>query len=150
MQLPLQSRQNHHRRNILNKLLIITALSTIVFLYSCQKKVSSSDKTVSSQAQPEVTAFEPPADSLITLERMNAWLLSNTYLDSLAFMYSDSFKTLDPALRIRYQEDFTSAQNKLCVRAGLPGGYKEYTWIMKNSGNPKNKNVLDSANTAVH
>jgi hypothetical protein len=93
--------------------------------------------------------FIPPADSIVTTTQIKAWMSCNPLLDSLTFRYADSFKTTDPALRLRYQEDFSKAQHKLCIHAGLPGGYKEYTWILKNSGNPKNKAVLDSVGAQV-
>ena len=75
---------------------------------------------------------------------MKAWLACNPVLDSLTIMYSDSFKTKDPKLRMRYQKDFTKAQDKICVLSGLSGGFIEYKWILTNMGNPKNKPVLDS------
>jgi hypothetical protein len=93
--------------------------------------------------------FIPPADSLITATQMKNWLSCNSLLDSLAIMYGDSFKTDDPQKRLRYQEDFSSAQDKICVLSGLTGGYKEYKWVMGNIGNPKNKAVVEASNGVV-
>jgi hypothetical protein len=117
----------------------------------CQKKSPSNslESSVpplrSAPAAIDEKEFVPPVDSLISAIQMKAWMKCNPLLDSLTFKYADSLKTKDPTLRIRYQEDFSKAQNKLCVLSGLPGGYKEYTWIMKNSGNPKNKPALEAA-----
>jgi hypothetical protein len=120
----------------------------------CQQKTpvkSISAKPQVQQQSPVVKEIEfvPPADSLITASQIQTWKRCNPLLDSIAFRYADSFKTSDPTQRLRYQEDFSRAQNKLCVLAGLPGGYKEYTWILKNSGNDRNKSVLDAAGIQV-
>lgn len=126
-------------------------LAVLFFLCLCQKN-SPSNSSKSSVSPPqsapatiEEKEFVPPVDSLISDIQMKAWMKCNPLLDSLTFKYADSFKTKDPTLRLRYQEDFSKVQNKLCVLSGLTGGYKEYTWIMKNSGNPKNKLALDAA-----
>jgi hypothetical protein len=120
----------------------------------CQQKApvkSTSAKPVAQQPSTAVKEIEfvPQTDSLITVSQIQTWKKCNPLLDSIAFRYADSFKTTDPTQRLRYQEDFSKAQNKLCILAGLPGGYKEYTWILKNSGNPKNKSVLDSVGIQV-
>lgn len=81
---------------------------------------------------------------------MKAWFACNPLLDSLTLMYSDSFKTNDPSLRMRYQDDFSAAQDKICAFRGLSGGYKEYKWILNNMGNPKNKTSIDSANAGIY
>ena len=47
---------------------------------------------------------------------------------------------------MRYQDDFITAQNKICIRSGLNGGYREYQWIIENMGNRKNRGLLDSVN----
>ena len=74
----------------------------------------------------------------------------NMLLDSLSMFYQDSFKTKDAALLIRFQEDFSKAQDKICLRAGLAGGYNEYLWILKNLGNPRNAKLLDSLKMTVY
>jgi hypothetical protein len=90
--------------------------------------------------------FVAPEDSAITEKQMVAWQTCNPLLDSLTFRYTDSFKTEDPAALFRYQEDFITAQDKICVRAGLPGGYEEYTWVLQNMGIEKNRKILEAAN----
>ncbi|MBN1603354.1 MAG: hypothetical protein JW915_17225 [Chitinispirillaceae bacterium] len=137
---------------MIKKYLLLNVILAVLFsLCLCQKK-SPSNSSKSSEPSPQSASalieekkFIPPVDSLISEIQMKAWMKCNPLLDSLTFKYADSFKTKDPTLRLRYQEDFSKAQNKLCVLSGLPGGYKEYTWIMKNSGNPKNKPALDAA-----
>lgn len=89
--------------------------------------------------------FIPPADSLLTFKNLKAWSACNPLLDSLTYLYADSFKTEDVSLRIRYQDDFKTAQDRICLRTGLAGGYAEYKWILKSMGNKKNKPALDSA-----
>lgn len=136
----------------MNKIHLISLSASLIlsFLCFCQQKPPVTSKTPKPQVQqptPTVKEIEfvPPADSSITVSQIKNWKRCNPLLDSIAFRYADSFKTTDPTQRLRYQEDFSKAQDKLCVLAGLPGGYQEYTWILKNSGNPKNKPVLDSA-----
>ncbi len=90
--------------------------------------------------------FKPPADSSIRVADMQKWLKCNPMLDSLSYLYLDSFKTDDAESRIRYQKNFAKAQDTICVKQGLFGGYEEYVWILKNSGNRRNKAVLDSLN----
>jgi hypothetical protein len=65
-------------------------------------------------------------------------------------MYADSFKTANPAQRMKYQQLFTTAQDKICVITGLNGGYKEYKWILSNIGNPINKTIVESAGARLY
>ena len=97
-------------------------------------------------AAPSRAPFVPPDDSAVTPPRMKAWSSCNPLLDSLTYRYADSFKTDDPAALLRYQEDFIAAQDRICVRAGLPGGFEEYTWILQSLGLEKNRGVAESAN----
>lgn len=117
----------------------------------CKEKPAEQtpDKPTENTKQPEPAArlpFVPPADSVITPAQMKSWRDCNALLDSLTFRYADSFKTQDPAELMRHQENFISAQDKICIRAGLPGGYQEYKWILQNMGIEKNRKVLESAN----
>ena len=126
------------RKNAFFVLLAIAA----VLLFSCQTK-----KTVEKpapQPEPQKVDFVAPADSSVTMEQMKKWLVCNSYLDSLSIIYKDSFSVNDAARQTRYQDDFLKAQDKICVRAGLTGGYAEYYWILKSIGSPANKKVVDS------
>jgi hypothetical protein len=111
-------------------------------LSSCQEKKTVEKKAP--QAEPQKVEFVPPSDSLVSMEQMKKWLLCNSYLDSLSIIYKDSFAVNDAARQTRYQEDFLRAQDKICVRVGLTGGYAEYFWILKSIGIPKNKKIVDS------
>lgn len=131
----------------------LCAILAILLQNGCREKPSddtsatSKNATVAETAEsPKPGPFTPPGDSTITSDQMIAWSTCNPLLDSLTFRYADSFKTEDPAELLRYQEDFISAQDRICVRAGLPGGYKEYKWILKHMGLPKNHSILESAN----
>lgn len=123
-------------------------LVVLMLVPGCKQKKSSSDtppQTLSVQSETKPVNFVPPRDSVISAEKIKIWLSCNPLLDSLTTMYSDSFKIEEPERRMRYQEVFSAAQDRICVRAGLPGGYKEYKWIMNAMGNPKNKAALDSS-----
>lgn len=99
---------------------------------------------------PAKATFIPPPDSAITVEQMRSWLACNHLLDSLSYLYQDSFKTEDPARRLTYQDDFIKAQDKICIRCGLGGGYTEYAWILNNAGSARNKAILDSVGMASY
>ncbi|MBD3346751.1 MAG: hypothetical protein GF401_16975 [Chitinivibrionales bacterium] len=130
------------------KIVIVFCALIMLFSLGCQKKEKKiQTAAVSNELQNE--EFTPPADSTVTKAQLEKWLECNPLLDSLSFHYQDSFKTENAAERIRHQEDFAKAQDKICVRAGLKGGYEEYLWILQNSGNPKNKDVLDSLQITI-
>ena len=120
---------------------IIASIALIAFS-SCQKKKPAPVVIV----QPELKkiTFVAPSDSIVSAEDMKKWLLCNPYLDSLSTLYKDSFTTTDAAKQARYQDDFVKAQDKICVRVGLLGGYDQYLWILKACTNPVNTKVLDS------
>ncbi|NLE02069.1 MAG: hypothetical protein GX640_19570 [Fibrobacter sp.] len=107
------------------------------------KEHTENDSVAVSPEKP--VEFTAPADSLISIEQLKAWFSCNKTLDSLTKSYSDSFKIATPQQRIKFQEEFITAQNILCKKGGLNGGYKEYKWILENMGNPKNKRLLDSS-----
>jgi hypothetical protein len=67
----------------------------------------------------------------------------------LSIVYRDSFQAEEPDLRLKYQQQFVSAQETLCIQQGLPGGYREYLWVMNSLGNPRNKALRDSLGLSV-
>jgi hypothetical protein len=121
------------------------------FAAGCQKKAKPvTPPPPSAPAAPayQKTQFVPRADSTVLSSQARFWLLANPLLDSLAFLYQDSFKTPDAGLRFRYQTDLRKAQDLICVRCGLTGGYDEYLWVRSALGNPRNKVLLDSLRIA--
>lgn len=119
-----------------------------VFLVAvdCSKKSDTAPVPVPAPKTAELNKipFNPGPDSLITVSQMKVWLSCNPRLDSLSYLYKDSFQVKDPEARLRYQINFIKAQDHICLQQGLAGGYEQYSWIHKNCGNPKNKPVLDS------
>lgn len=119
-------------------------------LFSCRDKPVDQIETQKSVEKKNgiitPVEFSPPKDSSITSKQLAHWNECNQLLDSLTFRYADSFKVEDPVSILRYQEDFINAQDKICVKAGLPGGYREYTWILQNMGFEKNRPLLESVN----
>ena len=127
--------------------LIIIIISLL--LPSCKRKTADQPSTPPRPEKPVATLpvpFTPPEDSTISMQQITSWKECNPLLDSLTYRYADSFKTEDATARMRYQDDFITAQNKICVRAGLRSGYDEYKWILQNMGNSKNRALLDSIN----
>jgi hypothetical protein len=122
------------------KLLFIAIF--FISINDCGKHKADPEKKTS--AEINVNKFVESSDSSITADQINKMNICNTLLDSLSIYYQDSFKTKDAAQLTRYQEDFVRAQDRICIRAGLSGGYKEYIWIIKNMGNKKNAKLLDS------
>jgi hypothetical protein len=86
----------------------------------------------------------------MTADQIKKMTVCNALLDSLSIFYRDSFTTKDAAVLIRLQDDFKKAQDKICLRAGLPGGYKEYYWIFKNYSHPRNAKLLESLQMKVY
>lgn len=122
----------------------------LALLSSCKEKpVDHAGAQKSKEEKKDIVVpveFTPPADSSITPKQFANWSSCNQLLDSLTFRYADSFKVEDPVAIIRYQEDFINAQDRICVKAGLPGGYREYKWILQHIGAERNKPLLESAN----
>ncbi len=119
----------------------IVLFIAIIFC-GCQKKTPVPEPVP--QAEVKKIPFAPPADSALTIDQMKKWLQCNQYLDSLSILYKDSFSGTDAVRQVTVQEDFVKAQDRICVRVGLPGGYAEYLWALKAASNPKNAMTLDS------
>jgi hypothetical protein len=93
-------------------------------------------------ARPAV--FTPPEDSAVTPRQFALWKEANSFLDSLAYFYADSFSTDDPAQALRVQEDFMKAQDMISRRTGL-AGYAEYVWVSQNLGLPRNRPLFEDS-----
>ena len=137
---------------------VFTDLSTAivvaaVIVTGCMKKPDSAQSPLPHHKKRvvhlEKLPFIPSGDSTVAPDQMRAWTLCNTSLDSLSLVYIDSFKTEDPAVRIRCQQNFAVTQDDICIRNGLKSGYEEYVWILKCSALPKNRGLLDSLNSGA-
>ena len=106
--------------------------------------VPSAQSAHKSQVIPQKIPFVMPSDSLVTPEKLRAWLSCNGNLDSLSVRYIDSFKVADQAQRLVLQKHFADEQDKVCIRSGLRSGYEEYLWILKSRSYPKNKSRFDT------
>jgi hypothetical protein len=127
---------------------LVCFLIIVCIFCGCQKKHTPPQTSAASEMKK--IEFVPPSDSSVTVDQIKKMNLCNFLLDSLSIFYQDSFKIKDAALLTRYQEDFSRAQDKICLRTGLPGGYNEYLWLLKNLGNPKNAKILDSLKLTVY
>lgn len=125
---------------------VIIYLFFVLFISCNHKEVKNEPpKQIPAPTQEmKLKNFIEPLDSIITSNQIKAWFSCNSLLDSLTQRYADSFKVASPQQRIRYQEQFSTAQDNICEHSGLAGGYKEYKWILRNMGNPKNKQFIDS------
>lgn len=119
---------------MLFRILLIFTTSLIFF---CDTEKNEEKETVF-----ELQKFNPPLNDSISTAQAKVWNICNPALDSLSKLYIDSFATEDPNLRLKYQTDFKNRQDTICVLNGLYGGYKEYMWILKNSGKPENKHLF--------
>lgn len=119
----------------------------VMAIIGCSKKSPQPKQTPAASVSSE---FVPSTDSSLTTSQIEKWLTSNPLLDSLSYLYEDSFKTGNASKRLRYQEDYTAAQNRICLLSGFAGGYKEYCWVLQNLGNPKNKPLLDSFKVSTY
>jgi hypothetical protein len=136
----------------MKRFIIISIIFALCFLPGCQQKKKAPAQASVPAASVELKKIEflPPADSSMTIDQIRKMNNCNVLLDSLSIFYQDSFKTKDAVLLTRFQEDFSKAQDKICLRAGLAGGYPEYLWILKNLGNPRNARLLDSLKMTVY
>ncbi len=119
---------------MLFRILLIFTTSLILF---CDSAKSTANEPVF-----ELKKFSPPLNDSISTIQAKVWNICNPALDSLSKMYIDSFTTEDPQLRLKYQTDFKNRQDTICVINGLKGGYKEYMWVLENSGKPENKHLF--------
>jgi hypothetical protein len=126
----------------------ISALCALVICaLTCQKKEPAAQHAPA--AEPSRVEFVAPADSIVTIDQMKKWIECNVYLDSLSFLYKDSFSVNDPAKQMACQDRFVKAEDRICVHLGITGGYPEYLWILRNLSNPKNKRIVDSLKLAT-
>ena len=93
--------------------------------------------------------FIPPADSAISLPQMIAWFGCNHELDSLSERFTQSLSPSNPVIMDSAQKSFSYAQDRICVKQGLRGGYSEYRWISEHLGSTKNKPVYDSVRKKI-
>ena len=130
----------------MKKSVFLSALTILVVFAGCnsEKELPIEErklpKTASAAQAPK---FVPTEDSTITARQLRLWKDCNPVLDSLAYFYKDSFAIADPVNKLRFQEDFFKAQDKICKLAGLTGGYTEYKWIMGAIANPRNKELIE-------
>ena len=136
----------------MRNLLILLGLTVAIgSLGGCtRKKEAVHPPAAESAPAAQKVPFTPPSDSVITRARLIAWLACNPLLDSLGIMFQDSFKVDDAGVKLRRQADFVQAQDMICVRAGLPGGYDEYVWTRKAMSAARNKPLLDSLHVGVY
>jgi hypothetical protein len=128
-----------------NKLIFLSALTAAIVFTGCQTEKELPVENALPQTASAVQApkFVPTDDSTITVRQLRLWKDCNPVLDSLTYFYKDSFTVADPVNKLRLQEDFFKAQDKICKLAGLTGGYTEYKWIMGAIANPRNKELLE-------
>jgi hypothetical protein len=135
----------------MKRFFIISILSALCFFPGCQqKKKETTQVSAAIPVELKKVEFVAPSDSSMSSNQIVRMNVCNSLLDSLSILYQDSFKTKDAVLLTRFQDDFSKAQDKICLRAGLAGGYKEYLWVLKNLGNPRNAKLLDSLKMTVY
>lgn len=133
-------------------LILLGVAATLAIVAGCAQKKEPAKAQAATAVAPvaQKVPFVAPADSAISRDRLTKWLACNPLLDSLSIMYQDSFKVDDAGIKLRRQSDFTKAQDRICVRAGLAGGYDEYLWVRKVMGVSRNKTLLDSLGVGVY
>lgn len=106
--------------------------------------VQCSKNSGSFEIKADAVALAVVRDTVVSYDQMVKWLSCNPRLDSLSYIYNDSFKIENAQKRLGYQRNFTEAQDKICKEQGFEGGYGEYMKILKIASNPRNKHLLDS------
>jgi hypothetical protein len=126
------------------KFLYVLILITGLFFLGCNNKTEETVQIARIQKIP----FIPPRDSSITRKQVQKWLATTALLDSLSYIYSDSFNTENPEKNMNYQKRFIKAQDSICIKQGLLGGYDEYVWVSQHIGLKKNSFLLDSSDNS--
>ncbi|MCX7726075.1 MAG: hypothetical protein N2053_04425, partial [Chitinispirillaceae bacterium] len=93
------------------KRVLIGIFCIVVTLPSCNKEKKrpemhnhvGKDTLIEKKVVTPPPYFNPPEDSSISIEQLNAWKACNPLLDSLAIIYADSFKTQNGEELLRYQ-----------------------------------------------
>lgn len=132
---------------------IIVCTALIGLSAGCQTRKKNPARVIPPaprQVELKAVPFSAPADSVLSASRMQSWLLCNKSLDSLSIVYTDSFKTEDSSMRLRFQQNFSATQDLICLRAGLASGYEEYRWITKVLALPKNRALAESNNIGIY
>jgi hypothetical protein len=80
--------------------------------------------------------FNPPANGTASDGQMRCMNSCISALDSLSILYRDSFSVKGAGEQTRRQNNFVLAQDRICVHAGLAGGYAEYFWITRHPKQP--------------
>ena len=127
----------------MNRIIFLSTLAAAFVFAGCQPKEEELPVEQPAPRAVQAPRFVPTADSTITVRQLRLWKDANPVLDSLAYFYKDSFAVADPVNKLRLQEDFFKAQDKICKLAGLTGGYVEYKWIMGAIGNSRNKELIE-------
>ncbi|MCL2689389.1 MAG: hypothetical protein FWE57_06035 [Chitinispirillia bacterium] len=127
----------------MKKIIFLSTLAVTFVFAGCQPKEEDFHVEPPAPRAVQAPRFVPTADSTITARQLRLWKDANPVLDSLVYFYRDSFAVADPVNKLRLQEDFLKAQDKICKLAGLTGGYIEYKWIMGAITNPRNRELLE-------
>jgi hypothetical protein len=96
-----------------------------------------------------VPPFTPPPDSSITPTQLSAWFACHGILDYLSIAFTHSVTVQKEYFCNSTGQPFCKAQDRICLRCGLKGGYDEYRWITENIGGIKNKLLYDSLKKAL-
>ena len=132
------------RGTTVHKTIFLSAAALVLTIGGCRpEKEAPPEQTQPRPAAAAAPRFAPTADSTITAKQLRLWKDCNPVLDSLTYFYKDSFAVADPVNKLRLQEDFIKAQDRICKLAGLTGGYAEYKWITEAIANPRNRELLE-------
>ena len=118
----------------MRKFLRFISISVLCIAAACNSNNNSSG----SSTVQDVGAidFHPPANGSASDGQMRCMNSCTPALDSLSIVYRDSFNVKGSGEQTRRQNTFVQAQDRICVYAGLAGGYAEYFWITKHPKQP--------------
>jgi len=109
-------------------------ISALCILAACNSNNNSS--RLSTVQDVGAIDFHPPATGGASDGQMRCMNNCISALDSLSIVYRDSFNIKGAGEQTRRQNNFVLAQYRICVNAGLAGGYAEYFWITKHPKQP--------------
>jgi len=118
----------------MRKFLRFISISVLCIAAACNSN-SNSSRTSTVQDVGTID-FHPPANGSASDGQMRSINSCTFALDSLSIVYRDSFNIKGAGEQTRRQNNFVQAQDRICIHAGLAGGYAEYFWITKHPKQP--------------
>ncbi len=131
------------------RVLLSIATVAVALLSSCGDKEETPQPPVAKPVAPQPKKlvkqpFTPDNSGRLTAVQVKKWFASNSDLNKITLIYSDSLQTKEYEAYTKYNKTLTSKKDSICLEHGLKSGFEEYRWISKQIGKAINAPLLDS------